>query len=63
MDYGENKMKQTLVYQLDKPTQKKWETWQALTPITNEICNDSINEDTQKFIKAFQWNRFNEEIQ
>ena len=39
MDYGENKMKQTLVFQLDKPTQKKWETWQALTPITNEICN------------------------
>ena len=32
-------MKQTLVFQLDKPTQKKWETWQALTPITNEICN------------------------
>ena len=30
-------MKQTLVFQLDKPNQKNWKTWKSLTPITTKI--------------------------
>ena len=31
-------MKQTLIFKLDSFTQKKWNKWKGLTPITNDIC-------------------------